>query len=216
MTGPMGDTAPNAAPVARREANKREKLLRIRKAAREVFLQKGFDAATVREIAAAAEVAFGTLFLYARDKQDLLLLIFEEDLPAMRAAALTKATPDLPFVDQLVQFFAEFYRAFESIPQLSRDMLREVTFGEGTVAKRLRGDVVAMEQDLARLVARAQAVGTVHSNVAPEVAAHMIFALHRIELRACLIAEPPNIAASLAMLRVQFEILLAGLAAKRS
>ena len=46
----------------RRETNKREKLARIRQAAKDVFSAKDEKAATVREIAAAADVAFGTLF----------------------------------------------------------------------------------------------------------------------------------------------------------
>src|SRR5580658_3438402 len=95
--------------TGRREANKREKLSRIRRAARDVFLRKGFEAATVREIAAAADVAFGTLFLYAKDKRDLLLLIFEEELPLISERAFRRAKPELPFIDQLMAYFTEVY-----------------------------------------------------------------------------------------------------------
>ncbi len=48
-----------------RESNKLQKLRRIKSAAAALFTEKGFDAATTRDIARRARVAKGTLFLYA-------------------------------------------------------------------------------------------------------------------------------------------------------
>ena len=44
-------------------------------AARELFLAKGFDNTTIREIALRAGVGLGTVFVYAKNKRDLLFLI---------------------------------------------------------------------------------------------------------------------------------------------
>ena len=196
----------------RRESNKREKLARIRRAAKEVFLAKGFEAATVREIASAADVAFGTLFLYAKNKQDLLLLIFEEEFLALAERASRKTDHEAPFVDQLIEFLSEFYEFFCSTPALSRDMLREVTFSTGgIVASRVQAGVRDIQPHLARLVARAQAEGQVSSALSPDLAAQVIFSLHRIELRFCLDAEDPDIGQSLVRLRSQLDVLLTGL-----
>src|SRR5690349_4406506 len=63
-----------------RERNKQEKLKRIQNAAWQLFTQKGFAATTTREVAELAQVASGTLFLYAKDKQDLLQLVYYEVL----------------------------------------------------------------------------------------------------------------------------------------
>lgn len=210
-----GEPAALAQP-GRRETNKREKLARIRRAARDVFLRKGFDAATVREIAAAADVAFGTLFLYARDKQDLLLLLFDEELPALTERAFRKTKPDAPFVDQLLAFFAEFYAFFSATPQLSRDMMREITFSGGIVAKRIWTGVQDTERYIARLVARAQADGRVRSSIAPDVAAHLIFSLYRVEIRFCLSEIHPDVSGSLEKLRREFEVLFSGLELRRT
>jgi AcrR family transcriptional regulator len=198
----------------RREANKREKLARIRRAAREVFLSKGFEAATIREIAAAADVAFGTLFLYAKDKQDLLLLLFDEELPALAERGFAKVDRDAPFVDQLVAFFSEFHAFFSPTPRLARDMLREITFGGGIVATRIWASVLGTEREVARLVAQAQAKGLVSSSIAPDLAAHTIFSLYRIEIRFCMADDKPDVEASLTRLRRQFEVLYAGLEAR--
>jgi AcrR family transcriptional regulator len=197
--------------TGRREANKREKLSRIRRAARDVFLRKGFEAATVREIAAAADVAFGTLFLYAKDKRDLLLLIFEEELPLISERAFRRAKPEMPFIDQLMAYFTEVYTFFNSTPQLSRDMLREITFSGGIVATRLWATVQGNEQHLAMLVARAQSNGEISSGITPDLAAHVIFSLYRVEIRFCLDADKPDVTGSLGKLRRAFEVLFIGL-----
>ncbi len=66
-----------------REKNKLEKLQRIREAARELFVQKGFDETTTREIAVRAGVGIGTVFIYAENKRDLLFLVANDDLEAV-------------------------------------------------------------------------------------------------------------------------------------
>ena len=200
----------------RREANKREKLQRIRRAAREVFLEKGYEDATLREIATAADVAFGTLFLYAQNKRDLLLLLFDEELPGATERAFERATREGPLIDQLMAFFAELYSFWAQTPALSRDMMREFTFSGGIVAPRLREEVLVTERHLARLVARAQEDGRVTSHIAPGLAAHVFFSLHRVEIRFCLDSPEPDLAGSLAKLRQQLELVYSGLMPTRS
>ena len=198
-------------PGSRREANKIEKLKRIRRAAKKVFLAKGYDAATIREIAAEADVALGTLFLYAEDKQDLLLLVFEEDFPAVRQAAFESARPELPFLDQLIAFFSVIYEHFFLTPALSKDMLREVAFSSGIVAQRIGKDIAEYERCVARLVARAQAEGQISPAVRPDIAAHTLFNLHRIEIRICISTPNAKAEESLKNLRQQFELVFNGL-----
>lgn len=200
----------------RREANKRDKLLRIRRAARKVFLEKGYEDATLREIADSANVAFGTLFLYAKNKQDLLLLLFDEELPGATSRAFEQANlVDGPLVDQLITFFAELYTFFAQTPELSRDMMREFAYEDGIVAPRLWEEVLVIEERLARLVARAQEDGSVTSHIAPGLAAHVLFSLHRVELRFCLSNPEPDIPGSLSNLRRQFELVFSGLSPRR-
>ena len=71
---------PQSADGGVRARQKRDKLERLRAAAWELFTSKGFDETTTREIAERAGVATGTLFLYAKDKPDLLFLVFEHRL----------------------------------------------------------------------------------------------------------------------------------------
>ena len=60
--------------------SRREKRTRIVKAAIRVFAEKGFHQARVTDIAKQAGVADGTIYLYFKNKEDLLLTIFEEKM----------------------------------------------------------------------------------------------------------------------------------------
>ncbi len=62
-------------------SNKRQgvdKRARILKAAVKVFARKGFHETKVAEIARAAGVADGTIYLYFKSKEDVLISLFEE------------------------------------------------------------------------------------------------------------------------------------------
>ncbi len=55
---------------------KQEKELEIVRAATRVLEQRGFDALTMEEVAREAGLAKGTLFLYYKHKEDLILAVF--------------------------------------------------------------------------------------------------------------------------------------------
>ena len=78
-------------PVGRRERNKQAKLERITAAARELFAEHGVDEVTTQQIAEKADIGTGTLFLYAKTKGELLLLVqnsgYVDALEEGRAAA---------------------------------------------------------------------------------------------------------------------------------
>lgn len=65
------------------DQSRAEKRVRIVEAAISVFAEKGFHAARVSDVARKAGVADGTIYLYFRNKEDLLLVIFEEKMDAM-------------------------------------------------------------------------------------------------------------------------------------
>jgi TetR/AcrR family fatty acid metabolism transcriptional regulator len=81
---PEGDAAAGEAPSgkARRTTDKRERILR---GAIEVFARKGFYATRVSEIAKAAGVADGTIYLYFKNKDDVLICIFEDRITKLLA-----------------------------------------------------------------------------------------------------------------------------------
>jgi TetR/AcrR family fatty acid metabolism transcriptional regulator len=68
-----------------RRVNREDKRRRIIDAAVEVFAEKGFFFARVSEIADAAGVADGTIYLYFKSKDDILISLFEEKMAEILA-----------------------------------------------------------------------------------------------------------------------------------
>lgn len=62
----------------RKEREKEEMRLLILKAARKLFLEQGFEKTSVRNIADAIEYSPATLYLYYKDKNELLFAVHEE------------------------------------------------------------------------------------------------------------------------------------------
>ena len=113
-----------------RARNKLDKLRRIKDAAQTLFVAKGFDDTTMREIAVRAGVGLGTIFLYAKDKRDLLFLTINEALENVTNEAENAVDPKEPLIDNLLAIAKLHYRFFGQQPALSRLVLREMIFYE--------------------------------------------------------------------------------------
>jgi AcrR family transcriptional regulator len=117
-------------PVGRRERNKQAKLERITSAASELFAEHGIDEVTTQQIADKADIGTGTLFLYAKTKGELLLLVQNTKYAAAleRGRAAAETIPDvLEAVLAIVQPIVECNR---SQVENGRTYLREMVFGD--------------------------------------------------------------------------------------
>jgi len=204
------DVAP--APLGLRARNKADKLQRIRQAALELFTEKGYDDTTTREIARRADVGLGTLFSYARDKRDLLFLIFNPEIEEVCAAGARAANEEKRFLDQLVAFFASYYRFFARQPTLSRFMLRELAFyAEGKEVARYRAGRDRLLAVLAELTTRARGDGRLGTGEDATMIAQALFALYAAELRGWIGADAPDLEAGLARLKRMLALQIRGL-----
>lgn len=93
----MPVTAARRAPALAGRADKADKRDAILRAAIETFAARGFFNAQVADVARAAGVAAGTVYLYFRGKDDLLISIFDrtmrEAIAAGRQSVAAKTTP---------------------------------------------------------------------------------------------------------------------------
>lgn len=117
-------------PVGRRERNKQQKLDRITAAARELFAERGVDEVTAQEIADKADIGAGTLFLYAKNKGELLLLVqnssYADALTQGRRAAET--IPDM--LDAVMAIVRPVVECNRKQVDNGRTYLREIVFGD--------------------------------------------------------------------------------------
>src|SRR3990172_8130865 len=106
----------------RREEERRQRRETILAAAKQVYSQKGFLAATIEDIAAAARVSVGAIYLYFKSKEELYVSLLFESME-MFTAELTKILhsrrrPDRKLRDawdyfyRFRQEFPEYYRVF--------------------------------------------------------------------------------------------------------
>jgi TetR/AcrR family transcriptional regulator len=117
-------------PVGRRERNKQNKLERITAAARELFAEHGVDEVTTQQIADKADIGTGTLFLYAKTKGELLLLVqnssYVDALEKGRAAA--EGIPDA--LDAVMAIVRPVVECNRTQIDNGRTYLREIVFGD--------------------------------------------------------------------------------------
>jgi TetR/AcrR family fatty acid metabolism transcriptional regulator len=81
-------------------ADKRDRIL---KAAIRVFAKNGFYATRVSEIAKAAGVADGTIYLYFKNKDDVLIKIFEDGIQQLLLILRKVAASELPFDERITR-----------------------------------------------------------------------------------------------------------------
>lgn len=112
-----------------RESKKHEKLERITNAAQKLFLAKGINAVTTSEIAAEAEIAAGTLFLYAKTKGELLLLAQNAAYEEAHEKGLKAATSQTEIVDAILALLAPIVKCNREHVENGRTYLQEVVFG---------------------------------------------------------------------------------------
>jgi len=117
-------------PVGRRERNKQEKLERITAAAAELFTEHGVDEVTTQQIAERADIGTGTLFLYAKTKGELLLLVqnsgYVEALAEGRAAAEGISEP----LDAVMAIVRPIVECNRTQIENGRTYLKEIVFGD--------------------------------------------------------------------------------------
>jgi len=117
-------------PVGRRERNKQDKLDRITAAASELFAEHGVDEVTTQQIADKADIGTGTLFLYAKSKGELLLLV--QNSSYVHALAVGKANAEaLPAaLDAVMAIVRPVVECNRIQIDNGRTYLREIVFGD--------------------------------------------------------------------------------------
>jgi AcrR family transcriptional regulator len=111
-----------------RERNKREKRARILAAARQLFERQGFEATTARQICRRAQIGTGTLFLYVRDKRELLFLVFRDEARGRYRSGMAKAEAQAALPDALLCLFGEFIDFYARNPSLSKLIVEELFY----------------------------------------------------------------------------------------
>src|SRR2546423_14911807 len=115
-----------SATVQARDTKANDKRARILDAAIKVFAERGFHSATVAEIARAAGVADGTIYLYFKGKDDLLLRLFDEKMTGLVAEMKTAVAQERSAAEKLKRFIQLHLALVERNPELASVLIVEL------------------------------------------------------------------------------------------
>lgn len=168
---------PDARPLGRRERNKQEKLDRIVAAASELFAEHGVDEVTTQQIADAADIGTGTLFLYAKTKGELLLLVqnahYADALVEGRAAAEAAHST----LDAVMGLTTPVIECNRRQVENGRVYLREMAFGDPTEPHHAEALTIVgqTEQALADTLTRLAPIDEAEAPVLAHVVSAILF-----------------------------------------
>jgi TetR/AcrR family transcriptional regulator, fatty acid metabolism regulator protein len=171
----MAVTAARRTPALAGRADKADKRDAILRAAIETFAARGFFNAQVADVARAAGVAAGTVYLYFRGKDDLLISIFErtmkEAIAEGRESVDSKASP-LERLREIAALHLGRLGRDRNLAIVFQIELRQSTkFMERFSATHLR-EYLGLIRDV---IAEGQAKGMFRKQINPTVAAKVFF-----------------------------------------
>src|SRR5215212_7727170 len=163
----------HSAPERGDRSDKRERIL---SAAERVFARHGFFAARVSEIAREAGVADGTIYLYFKSKDDLLISLFESRMKQVNDV-LREAIANAPPPDQLTAFVQAYLQLVHDEPAAAEVLTIELRQSSKFMKEYENPQFADFLRLLGGIIAAAQDKGELASGIPPHVAARMFFGM---------------------------------------
>lgn len=148
-----------------------------------VFAENGFFAARIRDIAAGAGVAEGTIYLYFEGKDDLLLTAFRDRVSDFVASIGDAMAAEAPFEERLGRFVQAQFESIEADPALATVLLLETRQSSKFYGGAVRDVLKEYAQAIDRLLASGVERGEVGADADVALARRMLIgSLEEIEL----------------------------------
>lgn len=178
-------------PRSLREEVKTERARAILSAARDLFLEKGFEQATTLEIAEHAGVGVGTVFKYFPTKGALLFAIVNMDLTAVHQQAARSVAAETKLLQRLQAFYQQILDFHLANADLSRSFMRLLI--PPAILPMEPGDGEGPEGPVRTtmgFIAQALSAGELESGVPPADLAENCFAIFLDVLNRALMLDP--------------------------
>ena len=170
-------------------SDKRERILL---AAERIFGRHGFFAARVSEIAKEAGVADGTIYLYFKSKDDLLISLFEQRMTQVNEA-LRAAIAGVPPKDQLRAFIKAYLQLVHDEPGAAEVLTIELRQSSKFMKEYDNPQFADFLRMLGGVIAEGQDRGELDRTIPSHVAARMIFGMIDELALAWVLARQPSI-----------------------
>lgn len=192
-----------------KKADKRE---RIRLAARRLFSEFGYDNTTMRDVAREAHVALGTVSLYATDKRDLCLMVFNDIVGSLynRSVEATSG-PQKDLLSALMAFFGVQLQEFYLNLTLTRALLQINYFPSGKHGDEYVSLTNRVIGKITELVREARSNGEIECDFTDEAIARHFFLTFSVTIRFWIAQARPDLTEAMEGLESQFRISIYGI-----
>src|SRR5205814_1716698 len=155
-----------------RAGDKRERILA---AAERIFARHGFFAARVSEIARVAGVADGTIYLYFKSKDDLLISLFEDRMEQVNENLRAALGGEDPPVERLRRALERHFELVQEHPQLAEVLTVELRQSSKFLKEYQPSKFGEFLKLIAGAIEEGQRAGIIRGNVDAPLAARAIF-----------------------------------------
>jgi TetR/AcrR family fatty acid metabolism transcriptional regulator len=159
--------------VADKSTDKRKLIL---DAAELIFARHGFFAAKVSDVAKEAGVADGTIYLYFKNKDDLLISLFERRMQQLNGG-LKAAIAGKPPREALRAFVRTYMQILQAEPTATEVLTIELRSSTKFMKEYDNPEFVDFLRTLGGIIAAAQEAGELDAATPPHIAARMIFGI---------------------------------------
>jgi len=137
--------------------------VKIKDAARKLFVGKGLKGTTVRDIAAEANVNVAMVNYYFRSKDKLFETIFEEATSKLAEKLFYLADTDMPFFELVRQWIYSYYDMLLKYPDFPTFVLMELaTSSQKMKIKSKKKKMFNLYDKLAKCIQKEEEKGTIH------------------------------------------------------
>ena len=167
MAGTKASTAAEA-----RDEDRRKTILR---AAVEVFARKGYHGCRIADVAREAGVAYGLVYHYFKNKEELLQLVFETGWGGFMSRIRDAAEASAPLEQKIRRIAQVAFEAYRIDPRGVRVLVLEFARSPSTGEANRRTAFAEVLGVITRMFERARARGELRAGLEPALCAAMLF-----------------------------------------
>jgi TetR/AcrR family fatty acid metabolism transcriptional regulator len=161
--------------MANKKKNNNDKRERILKAATQIFAQHGFYKSTISQIARQANVADGTIYLYFKNKDDLLICLFEEEMNKITHNMKEQVTKVEGFENKIRTFIKVHLELISGNKELAEVLQIELRQSHKFMKEYMGSTLNEYLNIISGIISQGQRNGEVRSDIIPGIAKRILF-----------------------------------------
>ena len=157
------------------EARDQDRRKTILRAAVEVFARKGYHGCRIADVAREAGVAYGLVYHYFKNKEELLQLVFETGWGGFMSRIRDAAEASAPLEQKIRRIAQVDFEAYRIDPRGVRVLVLEFARSPSTGEANRRTAFAEVLGVITRMFERARARGELRAGLEPALCAAMLF-----------------------------------------